>query len=60
VKRFQTKGVNAMLWTIVAILIFLWLLGMVGGIAMGSWMHVFLVLAVILVLANIALRSRSA
>jgi hypothetical protein len=49
-----------MLWTIVALLIFVWLLGMVGAFAMGSWMHVFLVLAAILILANVAMRSRSA
>jgi hypothetical protein len=49
-----------MLWTIVALLIFLWLLGMVGAFAMGSWMHVFVVLAAILILSNFVMRSRRA
>ena len=48
-----------MLWTIAGILMFLWLLGIVGAYTIGSWMHLFLVAAVVLVLSNMALRMRS-
>jgi hypothetical protein len=41
-----------MLWTITVILLVLWALGLVSGSAVGSWVHVLLVLAVVsLVLA---------
>lgn len=36
-----------MLWTITIILFVLWALGMVSGAAMGWWIHLLLVLAVI-------------
>jgi hypothetical protein len=42
-----------MLWTITVILLVLWLLGMVGGYTIGSWIHILLVLAVISVIFNL-------
>jgi hypothetical protein len=42
-----------MLWTITVILLVLWLLGMVGGYTLGSWIHILLVLAVISVIFNL-------
>jgi hypothetical protein len=36
-----------MLWLITALLLILWLLGMVSGYTMGAWIHVLLVLAII-------------
>ena len=36
-----------MLWTITVILLVLWVLGLVSGAAVGAWVHVLLVLAVI-------------
>ena len=45
-----------MLWTIIVILIILWLLGFLGGNISpsfpktGSWIHVLIVIAVILIL----------
>lgn len=39
-----------MLWTIAVILFVLWLLGLVSSYTLGGFIHVFLVLAVILVL----------
>ncbi|MBU4524160.1 MAG: lmo0937 family membrane protein [Desulfomicrobium sp.] len=42
-----------MLYTIAAILIILWLLGIVSGYTIGSFIHVLLVIAVIVVLLNI-------
>jgi hypothetical protein len=42
-----------MLWTIFVIFAILWLLGMVGSYTMGGFIHVFLVLAVIVLLFNL-------
>jgi len=42
-----------MLWTITVILFILWLLGMVSGYTFGSWIHVLLVLAVIILVFNL-------
>ncbi len=48
-----------MLWTIVAILAVLWLLGMVSSYTMGGLVHVLLVLAIIVVLVNVIQGRRS-
>jgi len=42
-----------MLWTIVVILVILWLLGLVSSYTMGGFIHVLLVLAVIVLLVNV-------
>ena len=42
-----------MLWTIVVILITLWLLGLVTGFSMGSFIHILFAIAVVLVLVSI-------
>lgn len=42
-----------MLYTIAVILIVLWLLGLVTGYTMGSFIHVLLVIAVIMILVNL-------
>ena len=50
-----------MLYTIAVVLIILWLLGLVTGYTIGSFIHVLLVVAVIMVLVNlISGRRRSA
>ncbi len=36
-----------MLWTITVILLALWVLGLVSGSAIGAWIHILLVLAII-------------
>jgi hypothetical protein len=41
-----------MLYTISVILIILWLLGLITGYTMGSFIHILLVIAFIMVLAN--------
>ena len=47
-----------MLWTIIVILVILWLLGFLGGNISpsfpktGSWIHTLLVIAVILIVLN--------
>jgi hypothetical protein len=42
-----------MLWTIVVILITLWLLGLVTGFTMGSFIHILFAMAIVLVLVSI-------
>jgi len=41
-----------MLYTIAMVLIILWLLGLVSGYTIGSFIHILLVIAVIMILAN--------
>lgn len=47
------KGCFQMLWTIVALLLILWLLGMVSSYTLGGLIHILLVIAVIAVLVRI-------
>jgi hypothetical protein len=47
------KGMIPMLWTIVALLLILWLLGMVSSYTLGGFIHILLVIAVIAVLVRI-------
>lgn len=42
-----------MLWTIAVILIVLWALGLVGGIAAGGLVHLLLVIALVVVVFQI-------
>jgi hypothetical protein len=42
-----------MLWTIVLILVVLWLLGMVSGTTIGGLVHLLLVIAIIVVLIRV-------
>jgi hypothetical protein len=42
-----------MLWTIAVILLILWLLGFISGYAIGGFIHVLLVIAIIVVLIRI-------
>jgi hypothetical protein len=42
-----------MLWTIVVVLIILWMLGLVTGYTMGSLIHILLVIAIIVVLVRV-------
>jgi len=42
-----------MLWTIAVILIVLWLLGLVTGYTMGSFIHILLVVAIVVVLVRV-------
>ena len=44
---------NHMLYTIAIVLIVLWLLGLVTGYAIGGFIHILLVIAVIMILVNI-------
>ena len=42
-----------MLYTLAVVLIILWLLGLVTGYTIGSFIHVLLVIAVIMILVNL-------
>jgi hypothetical protein len=42
-----------MLWTIALILIILWALGLVTGYTIGSFIHILLVIAIIVVLVRV-------
>lgn len=49
-----------MLYTIVVVLIVLWLLGMFTGYAMGGLVHLLLVIAAVMVLINFITGRKSA
>lgn len=42
-----------MIWTIAMILVVLWLIGLVSAYTMGGFIHVFLVVAIIMILVRI-------
>jgi len=42
-----------MLYTLAVILLVLWLLGLVSGAAMGGFIHILLVVAIVMVLVNV-------
>jgi Family of unknown function (DUF5670) len=48
-----------MLWTIFVILLVLWLLGLVSGVAFGGFIHLLLVLAVITLVIQLVTGRRA-
>ena len=48
-----------MLWTIFVILLVLWLLGLVSGYALGGFVHLLLVIAVILLVFQLLTGRRA-
>jgi hypothetical protein len=42
-----------MLYTIALVLVILWLLGLVSGYAMGGFIHILLVIAIVVVLVRV-------
>jgi len=48
-----------MLWTIIAILLVLWLVGLVSGTTLGGFVHLLLVVALVVFVVNL-LTGRSA
>jgi len=42
-----------MLWTITIILVILWAVGFIGFHVLGSWIHLLLILALIVLLFNL-------
>jgi hypothetical protein len=49
----QTEREKLMLYTIAVVLIVLWLLGLVSSYAMGGFIHILLVIAVVMILVNL-------
>jgi len=49
-----------MLWTLFVVLLVLWLLGVVSGYALGGFLHILLVLAVIALIFQLLGNRRSA
>ena len=49
-----------MLWTIFVILLVLWLLGMVSGYALGGFVHLLLVIALVILVINLISGRRAA
>ncbi|HEX8353781.1 MAG TPA: lmo0937 family membrane protein [Pyrinomonadaceae bacterium] len=48
-----------MLWTILVILLVLWLLGLVSGYTIGGFVHVLLVLAIVILVINLLTGRRT-
>ena len=48
-----------MLWTILVILLVLWLLGLVSGYTVGGFIHLLLVLALVIFLINLLTGRRT-
>jgi Family of unknown function (DUF5670) len=42
-----------MLYTIAVVLLILWLLGLVSGYAVGGFIHILLVIAIVMILVNL-------
>lgn len=48
-----------MLWTIIVILLVLWLLGLVTSYTMGGFIHILLVIAIVVLLVRVISGNRS-
>ena len=48
-----------MLWTILVILLVLWLLGLVSGYTVGGFVHILLVLALVIFIINLLTGRRT-
>ncbi|MFL6283769.1 MAG: lmo0937 family membrane protein [Pyrinomonadaceae bacterium] len=48
-----------MLWTILVILLVLWLLGLVSGVTVGGFIHLLLVLALVIFVINLLTGRRT-
>jgi hypothetical protein len=49
-----------MLWTILVILLIMWLLGMVSSYTLGGFIHVLLVIALVVLVYNLLTGRRAA
>lgn len=49
-----------MFWTMAIILLVLWILGMVSGAALGWWIHLFLLFALVSLILAVAQRPKLA
>ena len=55
----SVKEANPMLWTIIAILAVLWLLGALGAYTIGPIIHALLVIALVLFVVQLATGRRA-
>lgn len=55
----ETKEKANMLWTILVILLVLWLLGLVSGVTVGGFIHLLLVLALVIFVINLLTGRRT-
>ena len=53
------KEKSNMLWTILVILLVLWLLGLVSGYTVGGFVHLLLVLALVIFVINLLTGRRT-
>ena len=51
--RIAGRQEKEMLWTITIVLVILWLVGFIGFPTLGSWIHILLVLAVIVLIFHL-------
>ena len=58
-KRGGESSVASLLWLIVVVLVVLWLIGLVAGIA-GGFIHLLLVIALVVILYNLLVGRRAA
>lgn len=42
-----------MIWTVFAVLVILWLLGVVASVTLGGFIHLLLVVAIVVLLLNV-------
>jgi hypothetical protein len=52
-RKAEQRKVHFMLYTIAVVLLILWLLGLVTSYTVGGFIHIFLVVAIILILFNL-------
>jgi hypothetical protein len=55
----ETKEKTNMLWTILVILLVLWLLGLVSGVTAGGFIHLLLVVALVIFVINLLTGRRT-
>jgi hypothetical protein len=53
------RGLSSVLWTIAAILLVFWIIGLVAQMTFGGLLHLLLVLIVVAVVLDIIGRSRA-
>jgi flagellar basal body-associated protein FliL len=58
-KQTNKRKEKVMLWTIIAILLVLWLLGLVTSYTMGGLIHVLLVIAIVVLLVRVITGNRA-
>jgi Flp pilus assembly protein TadB len=59
-KHFGSEEIRFMLWTILVVLLLLWLVGFYGGFVTNSLIHLLLVAAVIVLALNLFRRRNPA